>query len=154
MSPQPQPEIDLEQHLLYVAFRNKFIEPQNPVTTQELIAKLMVEYPKTFPSSIKIMYTVTSMKMAGLIEEELRFDKQEYEKCLEETRREHPKMKESNIKKECYKKVGVKGVILPTEAGAIEFCSRDKPYLVGRTTPANKRILDVCESYDTGGGRP
>jgi hypothetical protein len=60
-------------------------------------------------------------------------------------------MKESNIKKECYKKVGVRGIILPTEAGIIEYCSRVKPYIVERSTITNKRILDVCETYKVEG---
>jgi hypothetical protein len=144
-------EIDLEQHLLFVAFKNKFIEPSSPESTQELIARLMVEYPSTFPNSTKIMYAIAAMKMEGLIEEQQQFDKAAFEKCLEETRQQHPKMKDSNIRKECYKKVGVRGILLPTEAGVIEYCSRVKPYLTGRTTRTNSKILDICETYETGG---
>jgi hypothetical protein len=146
-------EIDLEQHILYIAFRNKFIEPSSPVTTQELAARLMVEYPQTFPNSIKIMYTIAAMKMEGLIDEQQQFDKIAFEKCLEEMKQQHPKMKESNVRKECYKKIGVRGVILPTEAGVIEFCSRVKPHLTGRSTRTNSRILDVCETYRVEGER-
>jgi hypothetical protein len=144
-------EIDLEQHLLFTAFKNKFIQPQAPESTQELIARLMVEYPQTFPNSTKILYTIAAMKMEGLIEEQQQFNKQEFEKCLEEMKQQHPKMKESNVKKECYKKVGVKGIILPTEVGVIEFCSRVKPYIKDRSTKTNIIILDTCKTYEIGG---
>jgi len=146
-----KPEIDLEHHILYLAFRNKFIDPQFPTSTQQLISRLMVEYPHVFPNSTKILYAIASMKTQGLIYEEHRIDKEGLEKCIEETRQQHPKMKEQNVKKECYKKLGLKGVILPTEAGVIEFCSGVKGYITGRTTKTNTIILDVCSTYKTEG---
>ena len=142
-------DIDLEQHLLFIAFKNKFIEPKYPTSTQQLISKLMIEYPQVFPSSTKILYTIASMKAQGLIYEEQQIDKEGLEKCIEETKQQHPRMKETTIKKECYKKLGLKGVILPTEAGIIEFCSRVKGYIVGRTTKTNIIIADVCSTYKT-----
>jgi hypothetical protein len=140
-------DIDLEQHILYLAFRNKFIDPQFPISTQQLISRLMVEYPHVFPNSTKIMYAIASMKTQGLIYEEHVIDKEGLEKCLEETKQQHPKMKEINIRKECYKKLGLKGILLPTEAGIIEFCSRVKPYVKERTTKTNIIIIDVCKTY-------
>ncbi len=140
-------EIDLEHHLLFVAFRNKFIEPRAPISTQELIARLMVEYPHIFPSSVKAMYAIASTKTQGLIYEEHVIDKEGLEKCIEEMKQQHPKMGEARIKKECYKKLGLKGILLPTEPGIIEFCSRVKPYVTGRTTKTNIIILDVCSTY-------
>ena len=146
-----KPEIDLEHHLLFIAFKNKFIEPKYPTSTQQLISKLMVEYPQIFPSSIKILYTIASMKAQGLIYEEQQIDKEGLEKCIEETRQQHPKMKETTIKKECYKKLGLKGIIMPTEAGVIEYCSRVKPYITWRATRTNIIITDVCSTYKTEG---
>ncbi len=140
-------DIDLEHHLLFISFKNKFITPQDPISTQQLISRLMVEYPHIFPSSVKIMYAIASMKTQGLIYEEHVIDKEGLEKCIEETRQQHPKMKESNIKKECYKKLSLKGILLPTEAGIIEYCSRVKPYITGRTTKTNIIITDICKTY-------
>jgi len=140
-------ELDLEHHLLFVAFRNKFITPQDPTTTQELIARLMVEYPHIFPSSTKILYAIASMKTQGLIYEEHVIDREGLEKCMEEMKIRHPKMGEARIKKECYKKLGLKGVILPSEAGIIEYCSKVNPYIAGKTTKTNIIILDVCKTY-------
>jgi len=146
-----KPEIDLEHHLLFTAFKNKFMNPKDPITTQQLTSRLMTEYPHVFPNSTKILYAIASMKTQGLIYEEHIIDKEGLEKCIEETRQQHPKMKEQNVKKECYKKLGLKGVILPTEAGIIEFCSRVKGYITGRTTKTNTIILDVCSTYKTEG---
>jgi hypothetical protein len=140
-------DIDLEHHILFIAFKNKFIDPQFPISTQQLISRLMVEYPHIFPSSVKVMYAIASMKTQGLIYEEHIIDKEGLQKCLEDMKREHPKMGESRIKKECYKKLGLKGILLPTEAGIIEYCSRVKPYITGRTTKTNIIILDVCSTY-------
>lgn len=140
-------EIDLEHHLLFIAFKNKFIDPQFPISTQQLISRLMVEYPHIFPSSIKIMYAIASMKTQGLIYEEHVIDKEGLQKCLEDMKTQHPKMGEARIKKECYKKLGLKGILLPTEAGIIEYCSRVKPYITGRTTKTNIIITDVCKTY-------
>ena len=148
-------EIDLDQHLLFTAFKNKFITPENPESTQELIARLMTEYPQTFPSSVKISYTIAALKNEGLVEEEKQvLDQKEYEKCLESMRQQHPRMSEQRIRKECLKRVGYRSIILPTEAGVIEFCSRVKPYLKERSTVTNRRILDVCETYETKGEQP
>jgi hypothetical protein len=144
-------EIDLEHHLLYIAFKNKFIEPRDQISTQQLISRLMVEYPHIFPNSTKIMYAIASMKTQGLIYEEHQIDKEGLQKCLEETRQQHPKMGEARIKKECYKKLGLKGILLPTEAGIIEYCSRVKGYITGRTTKTNTIILDVCSTYKVEG---
>jgi hypothetical protein len=144
-------EIDLEQHLLFTAFKNKFIEPKYPISTQQLISRLMVEYPQVFPSSVKIMYAIASMKMEELIYEDFKVDNEGLQKCLEEMRQQHPKMKESNIKKECYKKVGMRGIILPTETGIAEYCSRVKPYIKDRSTKTNIIIIDVCKTYETEG---
>jgi hypothetical protein len=144
-------EIDLEQHLLFTAFKNKFIDPQYPISTQELIARLMVEYPNIFQSSVKISYTIAALKTEGLIEEQQLFDKAAYEKCLEETRQQHPRMSEARVRKECLKKIGYRSILMPTELGVIEFCSRVKPYIKERSTRTNSRILDICETYETGG---
>jgi len=140
-------ELDLEHHLLFIAFKNKFIEPSNPESTQQLISRLMVEYPNTFPSSIKILYAIASMKTQGLIYEEMKIDSEGLQKCMDEMKTQHPKMGEQRIKKECYKRLGLKGVILPTEAGIIEYCNRVKPYIAGRTTKTNIIITDVCKTY-------
>ena len=140
-------DLDLEHHLLYTAFRNKFIEPRDPTSTQQLISRLMVEYPHIFPNSTKIMYAIASMKTQGLIYEEHHIDQEGLQKCLEEMKTQHPKRSEARIKKECYKKLGLKGIILPTELGVIEYCSRVKPYIIGRATKTNIVILDVCSTY-------
>jgi hypothetical protein len=147
-------DIDLEQHLLFIAFKNKFITPGDQESTQQLISRLMTDYPHVFPSSLKISYAISTLKNEGLIYEEQRIDKEAYEKCLEEMKQQHPKMKESNVKKECYKKVGVKGIILPTEAGIIEFCMRVKPYVREPSTKTNLRILEVCSTYQVEGEQP
>jgi hypothetical protein len=145
-------EIDLRQHLLFVAFKNKFIEPSSPESTQELISRLMVEYPNSFPSSVKISYTIAALKNEGLVEEDRQLlDQKEYERCIESMKQQHPRMSEQRIRKECLKRVGYRSIILPTEAGIIEFCSRVKPYLTDRSTRTNSRILDVCETYKTEG---
>jgi hypothetical protein len=134
-------ELDLEHHLLFIAFKNKFITPQDPISTQQLISRLMIEYPHIFTSSVKIMYAIASMKNQGLIYEEFKVNDEELQKCLENMRQQHPKMKDSNVKRECYKQVGLKGIILPTELGIIEYCSRVKPYI----------ITDVCKTYKVEG---
>jgi hypothetical protein len=144
-------EIDLEHHLLFIAFKNKFITPQDPESTQQLISRLMVEYPNIFPNSTKIMYAIASMKTQGLIYEEMKIDNEGLQKCMDEMKQKHPKMGEQRIKKECYKKLGLKGVILPTELGIIEYCSRVMPYLKDRSTRTNIIIIDVCKTYKAEG---
>jgi hypothetical protein len=144
-------DIDLEQHILFIAFKNKFIEPRAPTTTQELIARLMVDYPNVFPSSVKISYTIAALKTEGLIYEQQQLDTESYNKCLEETRQQHPKMKENNIKRECLKRIGYRSILLPTELGVIEYCSKVMPYIKERTTKTNIIILDVCSTYKTEG---
>jgi len=144
-------EIDLEQHLLFIAFKNKFITPQDPESTQELIARLMVDYPNVFQSSVKISYTIAALKTEGLIEEQQLFDRAAYEKCLEETRQQHPRMSEARVRKECLKKVGYRSILMPTELGIIEYCSRVKPYVRERTTKTNIIILDTCKTYEVEG---
>jgi hypothetical protein len=148
-------EIDLRQHLLFVAFRNKFIQPSSPESTQELIARLMTEYPSTFPSSVKISYTIAALKNEGLIVEERQvLDQKGYEKCLESMRQQHPRMSEARISKECLKRVGYRSIIQPTEAGIIEFCMKVKPYVKDRSTKTNIIILDVCSTYEVEGESP
>jgi hypothetical protein len=143
-------DIDLEQHILYLAFRNKFIDPQNPISTQQLIARLMVEYPHIFLSSVKISYTIAALKTEGLIYEQQQLDVEAYNRCIEETRQQHPKMKEINIKKECLKRIGYRSILMPTELGVIEFCSKVKHYVKERTTKTNIIILDTCKTYSEG----
>jgi hypothetical protein len=144
-------DIDLEHHLLYTAFKNKFIAADDPVTTQQLISRLMVEYPHIFPSSLKISYAIASMKTEELIYEEFKVDNEGLQKCLEETRQQHPKMKESNIRKECYRKLGLKAIIQPTEEGIVEYCSRVRQYVKDKSTKTNIIIIDVCKTYSQGG---
>jgi hypothetical protein len=143
-------ELDLEHHILYTAFKNKFITPEDPTTTQQLIARLMTEYPHIFQTSIKISYTIASMKTQGLIYEEFKIDNEGLQKCVEETRQQHPKMKDSNIRKECYRKLGLKAIIQPTEEGIVEYCSRVRQYVKDRTTKTNIIILDTCKTYSQG----
>jgi hypothetical protein len=140
-------EIDLEHHILYLAFRNKFIESSNQESTQELIARLMVDYPNVFPSSLKISYTIATLKTEGLIYEQQQLDVKAYNKCLEETKQQHPRMGEARVRKECLKKLGYKSILMPTELGIIEYCSRVKPYVKERTTKTNVIIIDVCKTY-------
>jgi len=142
--------IDLEHHLLFIAFKNKFITPQDPVTTQELISRLMVDYPHVFPSSVKISYAIAALKTEGLIYEQQQLDTESYNKCLEETRQKHPRMSEARVRKECLKKIGYKSILMPTELGIIEYCSRVMPYLKDRSTRTNIIIIDVCKTYSQG----
>ena len=144
-------DIDLEQHLLFIAFKNKFITPQDPESTQELISRLMVEYPQTFPSSLKISYAITALKTEGLIEEQQLFDRAAYEKCIENMKTQHPRMSEARVRRECLKKIGYRSILTPTELGVIEYCSRVKPYVKERTTKTNIIILDVCKTYEVEG---
>jgi hypothetical protein len=148
------PEIDLTQHILFTAFRNKYIAPKEPTTTQQLISKLMTEYSHVFPNSGKISYTIATLKNNGLIYEEQWLDEEAFNKCVEEMWQKHPKMGEQRVRSECLKKIGYRSVLLPTEGGVIEFCMKVKPYLTGRTTATNKRILDVCENYKAEGEKP
>jgi hypothetical protein len=140
-------DIDLRQHILFIAFRNKFIEPSSPESTQELIARLMVDYPQVFPNSTKISYTIAALKTEGLIYEQQQLDTESYNRCIEETKQQHPKMGEARVRKECLKRIGYRSILLPTELGVIEYCSRVKPYITGRTTKTNIIILDVCSTY-------
>jgi len=140
-------EIDLDQHLLFTAFKNKFITPENPESTQELIARLMVEYSHVFSNSLKISYAIAALKTEGLIYEQQQLDVEAYNKCIEETRQQHPRMSEQRIRKGCLKKLGYRSILMPTELGVIEFCSRVKPYIKERTTKTNVIILDMCKTY-------
>jgi hypothetical protein len=140
-------DIDLEHHLLYISFRNKFIEPREPISTQQLISRLMTEYPHVFQSSVKISYAIATLKTEGLIYERQQLDAEAYKKCLEENKQQHPKMGEARIKKECLKKLGYKSILMPTETGIIEYCSRVKQYIKERTTKTNTIILDSCSTY-------
>jgi hypothetical protein len=143
-------DIDLRQHILFIAFKNKFIEPRAPESTQELIARLMVDYPNVFPSSLKISYTIAALKTEGLIYEQQQLDTEAYNKCLDSMKQQHPRMGEQRMRKECLKKLGYKSILMPTELGVIEFCSRVKPYITERTTKTNIIILDTCKTYSEG----
>jgi hypothetical protein len=142
-----KPEIDLEQHLLYLAFRNKFIDPRDPISTQQIISRLMTEYPNVFPSSVKISYAISTLKTEGLIYEQQQLDTEAYNKCVDSMKQQHPRMGEPRIKKECLKRVGYKSILLPTELGVIEYCSRVTPHVKERTTKTNIIIADVCSTY-------
>jgi hypothetical protein len=111
----------------------------------------MTEYPHTFPNSTKISYTIAALKTEGLIEERQQLDTESYNKCLESMKQQHPKMGEQRIRKECLKKLGYKSILLPTELGVIEFCSRVKPYIKDRSTRTNTIIIDVCKTYKAEG---
>jgi hypothetical protein len=65
-------------------------------------------------------------------------------------KQQHPKMSEARMKKECLKKLGYKSILMPTELGVIEYCSRVKPYVKERTTKTNIIILDTCKTYSEG----
>jgi hypothetical protein len=143
-------DIDLRQHILYLAFRNKFIEPRAPATTQELIARLMVDYPHVFPTSVKISYTIAALKTEGLIYEQQQLDTESYNKCLDSMKQQHPRMGEARVRKECLKRLGYKSILMPTELGVIEYCSGVKPYITERTTKTNIIILDTCKTYSEG----
>jgi hypothetical protein len=143
-------DIDLEQHILFVAFKNKFITPQDQESTQQLISRLMVDYPQVFTSSLKISYAISMLKTEGLIYEEQRLDKEAYERCIEDMKQKHPKMREESIRTKCLRKLGYKSILMPTELGVIEFCSRAKRYIKERTTKTNIIIIDVCKTYSEG----
>jgi hypothetical protein len=142
-----QQDIDLEQHILFTAFKNKFIAPQDPISTQQLIGRLMTEYPHIFQTSLKISYAISTLKNEGLIYEEQRIDKEAYEKCLEEMKQQHRRMSEDNITRKCLKRVGYKSILMPTELGVVEFCSRVSKYITERATKTNIIIIDVCKTY-------
>lgn len=146
-------DIDLRQHLLFIAFKNKFITPQNPESTQELISRLMVDYPHAFPSSIKISYTIAALKTEGLIEEQQQLDVEAYNKCLDSMKQQHPRMGQERLRKECLKKIGYRSILMPTELGVIEYCSRVRRYVKDRTTKTNIIITDVCKTYKAEGER-
>jgi ribosomal protein S8 len=145
------PEVDLHHHILFIAFKNKFIEPRNPTSTQELISKLMTEYPHIFPSSTKISYTIAMMKTEGYVAEEQILDKEGYQKCIEEYLAQHPKATENRARKECIKKLGYKSILYITEGGVVEYCERVKPYVREPATKINRVILDVCNTYKAEG---
>jgi len=140
-------EIDLEQHLLFIAFKNKHIDPRNPVSTQELISNLMIDYPYIFQSSLKISYTIAMLKTEGLIYEHQLLDVEAYNKCVEDIKQKHKRMGEDKIRKTCLKKLGYKSIILPTEPGVIEFCNRVSKYVKDRASKTNTIIIDVCKTY-------
>jgi hypothetical protein len=140
-------DIDLEHHLLYTAFKNKFITPKDQESTQQLISRLMVEYPHVFQTSLKISYTISMLKTERLIYEHQQLDVEAYNKCVEDMKQKHRRMGEDKIRKMCLKKLGYRSVILPTEPGIIEFCSRTSRYIISRATKTNTIILDVCKTY-------
>jgi hypothetical protein len=145
-----QQDIDLEQHLLFIAFKNKFITPKDPTSTQQLISRLMTDYPQVFPSSTKISYAISMLKTEGLVYEELLLDKEAYQRCIEDMKQKHPKMGEESIRSKCLRKLGYKSILMPTELGVVEFCSRVKRYIKERTTRTNIIILDTCKTYSEG----
>jgi hypothetical protein len=142
-------EIDLEHHILFIAFKNKYIDPRSPISTQELISNLMINYPYVFQSSLKISYAISTLKTEGLVYEKQELDVEAYNKCVEDMKQKHKRMGEDRIRKECLRKLGYRSIILPTEAGVIEFCSRVSKYITDRTTKTNIIILDVCKTYQT-----
>jgi hypothetical protein len=143
-------EIDLEHHLLYTAFKNKFITPEDQESTQQIISRLMVDYPQVFPSSTKISYAISMLKTEGLIYEELRIDKEAYDKCVEDMRQKHPRMGEESVRTKCLKKIGYKSILMPTELGIIEYCSKTSRYIKDKSTKTNIIIIDVCKTYSQG----
>jgi ribosomal protein S8 len=166
VSLQQRPEIDLPHHILFIAFKNKFITPKDPTTTQELISRLMTEYPHIFPNSTKISYTIAMMKTEGYVAEKQVIDKEGYEKCIKEYLAEHPKASENRARKECVRKLGYKSILYITEGGVVEYCGRVKPYVRGAVTAVrvadattgaerkilrgprvNLKILEVCDTY-------
>jgi len=140
-------EIDLEHHLLFIAFKNKYIDPRSPISTQELISNLMINYPYVFQSSLKISYTISTLKTEGLVYEKQELDVEAYNKCVEDIKQKHKRMSEDRIRKECLRKLGYRSIILPTEAGVIEFCNRVSKYVKDRATKTNIIIIDVCKTY-------
>jgi hypothetical protein len=139
--------VDLELRILFVAFSNKFINPQAPITTQELISQLMIDYPDTFPSSRKISYTIAALKNLGFIEEDVKVNEEEFNECLKKMREEHPKMSDEKIEKKCRKQVGYQSVLLPTETGIVKFCQKVVPFIKGGSGKTNMIIIDVCQNY-------
>jgi len=137
-------EIDLPLYLLYVAFYNRFINPQNPISTQELMVRLMVSYPHVFHTSLKITYAIKNLKTAGYIVEGVDIDKEAYEKCVETAKEKHPRKSESKIRTECMGKVGYRAILLITETGVAEYCDKVKKVLV-----SNRHIERVCREYET-----
>ena len=143
-------DIDLELHILFLAFRNTFLNPNHRETTQHLMSRLMTEYPHIFQTTIKISYTITSLKRDGLVAEELVFDREAYRKCLEKQQAEHPRMSRKRLEKECLRKVGYSGVLKLTEAGVIHYCERVLKHLDQTSTAkTNKAIINVCREYKT-----
>jgi hypothetical protein len=139
--------VDLELRILFVAFSNKFINPQAPITTQELISQLMIDYPDTFPSSRKISYTIAALKNLGFIEEDVKVNEEEFNECLKKMREEHPRMNDETIKKKCLKQVGYQSVLLPTRAGVVRFCRKVAPFVESGSGKTNMIIIDVCRNY-------
>jgi hypothetical protein len=139
--------VDLELRILFAAFNNKFINPQAPITTQELISKLMIDYPDTFPNSRKISYTIAALKNLGFIEEDVKVNEEELNECLKKMREEHPKMSDEKIKKKCLKQVGYQSVLLPTKTGIVRFCQKVVPFIKGGSGKTNTVIIDVCRNY-------
>jgi hypothetical protein len=150
VSLQPRPEINLELHILFTAFKNRFITPQDPTSTQELISRLMTEYSHIFPNSTKISYTIAMMKTEGYVTEKQILDTESYEKCIKEYLARHPRASENRARKACVRKLGgYKSILYITEGGVIDYCGRVKPYVREPATRVNLKILEVCRTYKT-----
>jgi hypothetical protein len=143
------PEIDLERHVLYIAFYNTHINPEYPITTQSMAADLLISYPHVFPNSTKIFYTIKLLKQEGLVVEETVFNKEEYEKCMQTMQQQHRRMTPENMDRKCRELAGLKGVLKLTEYGRVVYCMSVAPYLAGPSTPTNRKILHVCGGYQT-----
>jgi hypothetical protein len=114
------------------------------------MSRLMTEYPHIFPNTIKISYTITSLKREGYIAEELVFDREAYSKCLEKLLTEHPRMSRKRLEKECLRRVGYSGVLKLTEIGIIYYCEKVLKHLDPTSTSrTNKAIINVCREYKT-----
>jgi hypothetical protein len=140
----PQTELDLNLHILYVAFYNRFIKPQAPISTQELMVRLMVSYPHIFHTTHKISYAISTLKTQGYIVEGIDIDKDAYAKCVETVKQKHSRKTDSKIRKECMSKVGYRSILIVTELGVAQYCDKVKKVLV-----ENKHIERVCREYES-----
>ena len=140
----PTNEVDLPLHLLYVGFYNRFINPNNPISTQELMVRLMVSYPHIFQTSLKITYAIKNLKTAGYLVEGVDIDKEAYEKCVETMKEKHSRKAESRVRTECMGKVGYRAILIITETGVAYYCERAKKVLA-----SNKHVERVCREYES-----
>jgi hypothetical protein len=163
------PEIDLRQHILFIAFKNTHIDSEYPTTTQSMAADLLVNYSHIFPNTTKIFYTIKLLKHEGLVTESMKFDKKEFERCMQTMQQQHRRMAPEKMEQKCRELAGVKGVLQITEPGTVEFCGKTMKYLVKPraiskpadgpgakpntivepVTKTNRIIYDVCKTYKT-----